>query len=339
MKVTFVLGKDPSSERSGDTAIMRVLIDAVRALGHSVAVVSLGATVPKPRVSWRIALHAGLRRSLLHARFDVPELADAALATGADRYIAFHLYLAEALISRGAGDRTYAVHVVPEAPVWRHAHGLTGRLQRSAIERDERRVMASVASVVALDAADAPSWLPLAFPPREPVDVVAAPPRLLFLGDRRWAPNQAAFLHILALWSRIADGIDDAELVVAGRRPARRVPPLPSGVRDLGFVDDLDGLLRTCRGLVAPVHVGGGVRVKLLEAAAVGLPVVATSVAAGSLADLLDIKTTDADEEFIAACRTLLLDAAAAAAEGSRLYAAGAAAASEVPTAVAEWLR
>ena len=68
---------------------------------------------------------------------------------------------------------------------------------------------------------------------------------------------------------------------MAGQPARRERPPRVPGVRWLGFVDDIDGLYRSARVLVAPVAIGGGVRVKVLEAAARGLPVVATRPGSG----------------------------------------------------------
>jgi hypothetical protein len=52
-----------------------------------------------------------------------------------------------------------------------------------------------------------------------------------------------------------------------------------------------------------------------------GLPVVGTTPAVGSLGELLELGVHDDDADFVAECRRLLLDAAAAAAAGDRLYA------------------
>ena len=48
------------------------------------------------------------------------------------------------------------------------------------------------------------------------------------------------------------------------------------GLSFAGYVDDLEGELRQYRGFVAPITTGTGVKTKVLDAMAVGLPVVAT---------------------------------------------------------------
>ncbi|HEX2213207.1 MAG TPA: glycosyltransferase family 4 protein, partial [Mycobacterium sp.] len=92
------------------------------------------------------------------------------------------------------------------------------------------------------------------------------------------------------------------------------------GVRDLGFVEDLPGFFRTCRALMAPIKTGGGVRVKILDAVRMGLPVVGTTAAIGDLGSLFGLETFDDDDGFVAECRRYLTNPAAAAADGSRLY-------------------
>ncbi len=53
-----------------------------------------------------------------------------------------------------------------------------------------------------------------------------------------------------------------------------------------------------------------------------GLPVVATSAATGSLTDLLGIEPIDDDVRFVAACRRLLTAPEFAASQGAQLHAA-----------------
>jgi glycosyltransferase involved in cell wall biosynthesis len=57
----------------------------------------------------------------------------------------------------------------------------------------------------------------------------------------------------------------------------------PAGVRALGFVDDLEGTLADLSVLVTPLRVGGGTRLKILEAFAHRIPMVSTTVGAEGL--------------------------------------------------------
>jgi glycosyltransferase involved in cell wall biosynthesis len=344
MRLCFLLAKDPTDEEVGDTAMMNRLLELARA-DHEISVVCWSrrtglsdadgiVRLPKPRIApARIAARSLLRgHSLLHSRFDDPAMRAAVEANDADAYVAVHHYLAEPFLRSSRRDRPlYVVNVVPEAPVWRETRGRIGRLQAGAIERDENRVIRQAVSVGSYDRADAAdatargarrsTWLELSLPPRSPIDVRSTPPRLAVLGDRTWAPNERAWQRMLALWPEISAGLPDAQLVGIGR-PASTATAVPAGVVDLGFVDDLAATLNRCRALAAPLDVGGGVRVKLLEAASLGLPVVATSAATGALTDLLGIEPIDDDLRFIAACRRLLAAPEFAASQGAQLHAA-----------------
>lgn len=364
MRLCFLLAKDPTTERVGDTAMMNVLLDLAREehdvsvicwsqrpeLGHEDALVRL-AKPPVAPVS--LAMRSvRLRRSLLHARYDHPDLHAAIDSSAADAYVAVHHYMAEAFLrSSRRSSRLYDVNVVPEGPLWSQTRGWIGRLQAAAVARDELRVIRSAHAVGSYDLADTRAvaalgarrsiWLELTLPPREPVDVRGTPPTLAVLGDRTWAPNERAWRRMLSLWPAISAGVPDAQLVGIGRPSGlRKQSAVPENVTDLGFVDDLHAVLRDCRAVAAPIDVGGGIRVKLLEAASLGLPVIATAEAAGSLQDLLEIQPSDSDEVFVRRCRELLSDADLAGAAGARLYEANAAhwAAGRPAASVADFL-
>jgi hypothetical protein len=60
--------------------------------------------------------------------------------------------------------------------------------------------------------------------------------------------------------------------------------------------------------------------VKILEAARIGLPVVGTAAAVGSLSQVFNLSAFDDDEAFIAECQRLLRDPDAAVAAGQAIY-------------------
>ena len=113
------------------------------------------------------------------------------------------------------------------------------------------------------------------------------PGTMLFIGSFRHGPNITAlewFLrHVLP---RIVEQRPDARLVVAGSDPPPRDLFKKAGpaVELLGFVEDIRTELRRRAVFVCPVLSGSGVRVKLLEAFASGIPVVSTRIGAEGLA-------------------------------------------------------
>jgi glycosyltransferase involved in cell wall biosynthesis len=163
--------------------------------------------------------------------------------------------------------------------------------------------------------------------PADKVDVGAAPPRALFLGDYAHHPNaEAAVFVAQEVWPTIRAGAPGAELWLAGPRAPAAVRQLErlDGVRYVGFVADLRSLFATSRLLLAPVLSGDGSRVKVVTAAAHGLPVVANQRALSGI-DLPPAATRagESKAELAAQALALLLDADAARAAGdaARLWA------------------
>jgi O-antigen biosynthesis protein len=110
---------------------------------------------------------------------------------------------------------------------------------------------------------------------------------MLFLGSFRHAPNHVALewfaRFVLPL---IVEKLPQARLLVAGSDPPpRHAFADPAGaVKWLGFVENIQPLFSSCSVFVCPIRSGSGVRVKLLEAFAAGIPVVSTTIGAEGLA-------------------------------------------------------
>jgi GT2 family glycosyltransferase/glycosyltransferase involved in cell wall biosynthesis len=117
-------------------------------------------------------------------------------------------------------------------------------------------------------------------PPRDPYT-------LLFLGNFRHLPNLTAMQWFCRdSLPRIVERYPQTRVIVAGADP----PPLAAfgdktGVLELpGYIADIRPLLQRCAVFICPVRSGSGVRVKLLEAFASGIPVVSTYIGAEGLA-------------------------------------------------------
>jgi GT2 family glycosyltransferase/glycosyltransferase involved in cell wall biosynthesis len=113
------------------------------------------------------------------------------------------------------------------------------------------------------------------------------PNTMLFLGSFRHAPNQVALewfaRFVLPL---VVDRLPHARLLVAGSDPPPRhaFADPANAIEWLGFVEDIQPLFSSCALFVCPIRSGSGVRVKLLEAFAMGIPVVSTTIGAEGLA-------------------------------------------------------
>lgn len=114
-----------------------------------------------------------------------------------------------------------------------------------------------------------------------------APLTMLFVGSFRHHPNRVAVdWFVREVLPAILRREPEARLVVAGSEP----PPVhaytdhAANLEMLGYVEDVREPLANYAVFVCPILSGSGVRVKLLEAFAAGIPVVSTSVGAEGLA-------------------------------------------------------
>lgn len=137
---------------------------------------------------------------------------------------------------------------------------------------------------------------------------------ILFIGGFAHPPNRDAVLFFCAdVLPLLADGLPAARFIVIGSDPPPEVVRLASDkVRILGHVPDVDPYLEGCRLSVAPLRFGAGVKGKINQSLARGLPVVATPLAAEGMF-LVDGESAliAADTEgFAAATLRLYRDAA-----------------------------
>jgi glycosyltransferase involved in cell wall biosynthesis len=135
---------------------------------------------------------------------------------------------------------------------------------------------------------------------------------ILSIATMHYPPNAEALRWFRdAVWPLLRAADPLATVDVAGPRPPADLTAWGDSderVRVHGFVDDLDGLYASAAVFIVPLHAGSGVRVKVLEALAAGVPVVSTSVGIDGL-DLLageHVLVADRPEEFAQAVRTLL---------------------------------
>ncbi len=119
----------------------------------------------------------------------------------------------------------------------------------------------------------------------EPTD----PARLLFVGSFGHRPNrEAAKFLVDKIWPTVAQYSDSVSLILAGRGSDAFLGAAnyrQERVRGLGYVEDLTSLYRECRLFVAPLTEGGGIKIKILEAMAQGIPVVTTPIGAEGIVD------------------------------------------------------
>ena len=108
------------------------------------------------------------------------------------------------------------------------------------------------------------------------------PNSMLFVGTFSHYPNADAALWLAReIFPLVARKVPESVLYVVGSHPPAELLSLASNmprVKVLGFVDDVASYMFRCRVFVAPLRLGGGVKVKVLHAMAHGIPVVSTRI-------------------------------------------------------------
>ena len=139
------------------------------------------------------------------------------------------------------------------------------------------------------------------------------PDTMLFLGSFRHLPNVEAMTWFTRqVLPHILERRPEARLVLVGAEPPPRhsLPDESAAIEMRGFVEDVREPLARYAVFVCPILSGSGVRVKLLEAFAAGIPVVSTRIGAEGLAreDGAICGLADDPKEFAAKVVALLED-------------------------------
>lgn len=106
-------------------------------------------------------------------------------------------------------------------------------------------------------------------------------PNVLFVGAMYRTFNAEGVLWFLRhVWPNVVDRVPQARFYVVGHQPTEAVRAWHDGehVFVTGYVDDLAGCYRAAAVFVSPLLVAGGLLQKVVDALAMGIPVVATSV-------------------------------------------------------------
>ncbi|MCC7176503.1 MAG: glycosyltransferase [Bryobacterales bacterium] len=134
---------------------------------------------------------------------------------------------------------------------------------------------------------------------------------LIFSGPMSYRPNYDAVLWFLReVYPAVKSEIPGARLTVTGD-PGSFPRPADPDVVFTGWVDDVRPLVGRSAVSIVPIRQGGGTRLKILEAMALGTPVVTTSKGAEGLdgSDGIHLRIADDPRAFARCVAALLRDA------------------------------
>jgi len=128
---------------------------------------------------------------------------------------------------------------------------------------------------------------------------------LIFAGSLDWYPNaDAMILFCSEFWPYLKKYLPELKLTVIGKNPPLILEQLVEKMKDIklaGFVKDVRIYINKAKVYVCPIMDGGGTRLKILDALAQGIPVVATGIAVEGidLEDHKNIMIADTKEKFL----------------------------------------
>ncbi|MRR08615.1 glycosyltransferase [bacterium] len=148
----------------------------------------------------------------------------------------------------------------------------------------------------------------VAIPPAAAIDEPDCRPiahSLSFMGLLSYSPNEEGLLRFIrSIFPAIAATYPDVTFHIIGARPTIEVQSAAAQHRGhvlfTGYVDDYRTAVRGTEVFVAPIYTGSGVNVKIIDALALGMPVVTTAIGADGLplSDGENIMIANTDDEF-----------------------------------------
>jgi glycosyltransferase involved in cell wall biosynthesis len=128
--------------------------------------------------------------------------------------------------------------------------------------------------------------IPICIDPSEALPIERRPKtkRVTFIGGLHWPPNSQGVIWFMnEVWPLILKDVPEAVFTVIGKNPSLALQKLASGIPSIevaGYVPNPDPYLAETAAFVVPLHAGGGMRVKILNAWRSGLPIVSTTIGA-----------------------------------------------------------
>ena len=137
---------------------------------------------------------------------------------------------------------------------------------------------------------------------------------MIFVGSLNWYPNRDAMIYFAEqIWPAIKQRIPQAQMDVVGAHPPKELLALAAqdgNFRVHGFVDDVRPYIERAAVYVCPIRDGGGTRLKILDALAMGKAIVAHPIACEGIevTDNKDILLATDPDGYVAHLERLFRD-------------------------------
>ncbi len=130
---------------------------------------------------------------------------------------------------------------------------------------------------------------------------------LFHLGAMNWTPNIEAVNHVVQLMAELRKANPGLEFHIAGvDSELLYTTNNDQGIVVEGFVQDLEGFVSEMGILISPIQSGSGIRVKILEMMALGIPIITTDLGAQGLINLEGVLIANSKQEILDAVYELV---------------------------------
>ena len=118
-----------------------------------------------------------------------------------------------------------------------------------------------------------------------PFAFVHRPLSIFHIGSMEWQANEQGVMWFLKkVWPRVLSAQPNVKFHLAGKGLSKTDPRFfQTGIVNHGEVDDAEVFMQSRGIMIVPIQAGSGIRIKSLEAMALGVPVVSTSIGAQGL--------------------------------------------------------
>lgn len=135
---------------------------------------------------------------------------------------------------------------------------------------------------------------------------------ILFMGTMSWYPNEQGILWFIEnVWDDLIKIYPNIKLYIVGKNPSESIKKYEcNNIVITGYVEDVNKYIEECDICIVPLFIGGGMRVKILECMAKGIPCISTTIGAEGIKynNYSDIIIANDSDGFIKSIKLLSED-------------------------------